>query len=547
MLAKTSEYITPLSFDGQFPEKFRDPFDNIPQSLSICAAQSLQNRLSNSSFLSNALWAEGHGKMFGVLVILDRKGNLGYLSSFSGMLNRQWLVPGFVPPVFDIQEQAAILNDGETHLLELSNAIKLIQNDPARLMAIQKLSNLVKQSEFEVSALKQLNQENRKSRRMRRECIDNKDENLELLRELSLSSQNDKKAFKLLKVRWQEKLQKARQRLNNLYENEMDRLKARSRLISQQLHTQVFETYRLQNNLGEVVPMTSLFDGKTPPGGSGDCAAPKLLQFAVKNNLKPLAMAEFWWGGEPSNGIRHHGEFYPPCRGKCHPVLPFLLKGLEIESAGASDIATSLQPSIVYEDGYIIAVDKPPGLLSIPGTQVTHSVSSWLTEHFPKASGPLLVHRLDMSTSGLLLVAKNAQTHKQIQKQFIERKVEKRYLAVLSKPLEPEVRIIRLPIRVDLDDRPRQLVCYEYGKMAETRVEVVSTDSDSTRVYFYPVTGRTHQLRVHAAHYKGLAAPIVGDELYGTRAERLMLHAESLSFCHPHSGKRMTLTIDADF
>ncbi len=547
MLTKTTEYLTPLSFDGQIPEKFRDPFDNTPQSLSILAAQSLQSRLSSNISLSNWLNAEGNGKMFGVLVILDRQGNLGYLSSFSGMLNRQWLVPGFVPPVFDVEEQAAMLRDGEAHLLELSNAIKSSQSNPARLMAIQELSNLEQKSELEISALKQLNQENRELRRKRREHIRDEDDKAGLLHELSLSSQEDKKANKQLKARWQEKLQKARQQLNNIYEDEINELKAKSRQISQQLHTQVFATYRLQNSLGERASIVSLFDGKTPPGGTGDCAAPKLLQFAVKNNFKPLALAEFWWGGEPTNGIRHHGEFYPPCRGKCHPILPFLLKGVEMESAGSSDNAAILQPTIVYEDDHIIAVDKPPGLLSIPGKQVTHSVFSWLTEHFIDASGPLLVHRLDMSTSGLLLAAKNSLAHKHIQKQFIERKVEKRYLAVLSKPVEQEVRIIRLPIRVDLDDRPHQLVCYQHGKQAETRVEVISRTVDSTRVYFYPLTGRTHQLRVHAAHKKGLAAPIVGDELYGTRGERLMLHAESLSFCHPHTGKRMTLTVDAGF
>ena len=370
-----------------------------------------------------------------------------------------------------------------------------------------------------------------------------------MLHELSLSSQQqqDKKEFKQLKSGWREKLLGAERLFDQNYGSEINRLRCESKQLSQKLHSQMFETYQLQNSLGEVASVKSLFHGKKPSGGTGDCAAPKLLQFAFKNNFRPLALAEFWWGDEPGGGVRHHGEFYPPCRGKCHPILPFMLKGLEIEPDILADIESRQQPEIVFEDDYLVAINKPVGLLSIPGKQIKHSVSSWLSKYYPDVNGPMLVHRLDMSTSGLLLAAKNSQMHKRIQKQFIDRQIEKRYLAVLSKPLAPESKTIRLPLRVDLDDRPRQMVCYEHGKKAETRVEVISKNVDSTRVYFYPVTGRTHQLRVHAAHHRGLAAPIVGDELYGSRAERLMLHAESLNFSHPHTGRRMTLTVDAPF
>ena len=436
---------------------------------------------------------------------------------------------------------------GEARLLEISNLIKNRLDNPARLDAIQQLSELKQQCDQDLSAIKCRNKKNKKLRWTRRKSVSSDHQGVRLLHELSLSSQQDKKEFKLLKSSWREKLLGAEKLFEQNYGSEINRLRCESRQLSQKLHSQVFETYRLQNSLGEVASIKSLFDDKTPPGGTGDCAAPKLLQFAFKHNFKPLALAEFWWGDEPSDGVRHHGEFYPPCRGKCHPVLPFMLKGLEIKSDNSSDIESIQQPEIVYEDDYIVVINKPVGLLSIPGKQIKHSVSSWLANRYPEATGPLLVHRLDMATSGLLLAAKNAYAHKQLQKQFIERKVEKRYLAVLSKPVEPASRRIRLPLRVDLDDRPRQMVCFEHGRKAETRVEIISKTADSTRVYFYPVTGRTHQLRVHAAHHKGLAAPIIGDELYGTRAERLMLHAESISFCHPHTGRRMSLAVDAAF
>ena len=293
--------------------------------------------------------------------------------------------------------------------------------------------------------------------------------------------------------------------------------------------------------------MKSLFNGKAPPGGTGDCAAPKLFQYAFQNNLKPLALAEFWWGGSPENGIRHHGEFYPPCRGKCQPILPFMLKGLGVELLFSPEVDTCLEPDIIYQDDDIVVLNKPAGLLSIPGKEHSHSVTAWLATKFPDAIGLLLVHRLDMATSGLLLAAKNSVAHKMLQKQFLCRTVKKRYVAVLSKPIDTADKVIDLPLRVDLDDRPRQMVCYQHGKTALTEVEVISTDNESSRVYFYPLTGRTHQLRVHAAHSQGLSAPIVGDELYGARSGRMLLHADSLSFNHPLSGERMTFGSEVPF
>jgi len=546
IISKVSKlhYFQPEPDKTELPTRFNNPFDNRPHPLAIRAANQLQKHLDQTPVLSGKLSGEDCGKMFGVLVVTNGSGKTGYLASFSGMLNQQWIVPGFVPPVFDIEQQMVFLREGEAQLLEISTSIDKYLSNPARLEVIQQISNLKQQSEEELSALKQLNQDNKKLRHSKRAVTHIEDK---LLHELSLSSQQDKRAYKELKLYWREKLQQLKDQLDSNFENELNRQKVARKQLSQSLHTQVFESYQLQNILGEEASIKSLFEGKAPPGGTGDCAAPKLFQFAFQNKLRPLALAEFWYGGSPTGGVRHHGNIYPPCRGKCHPILPFMLKGLELESDLPVITDAGLQPDIIFEDADIVVLNKPVGLLSIPGKTQDYSVSSWLANRYPEADGPLLVHRLDMATSGLLLAAKNAQAHKILQQQFIARSVGKRYVAILSKPIEADVKIIDLPLRVDLDDRPRQMVCYKYGKNAITQLKVLSSDDHTCRVYFYPLTGRTHQLRVHAAHSRGLAAPIVGDALYGVAAERMMLHADRLSFDHPQTGKRMTVEVEVPF
>ncbi len=541
------QYITSRTETLEIPGRLPDPLNPAPHPLARLASKYLRAKLDQTPLLSQQLHRDGCGKMFGVLVVREPSGRVGYLSSFSGMLNRQWIVPGFVPPVFDADEQAAFLREGEVRLLEFSRLIENHLLNPARLGAVELLADLKRKCEREISTLRLLNQENKKLRRSRRQCISNDADQAGVLQELSLASQKDKKAYKQLKAVWREKLQQAQQQLDEDFEDEISQLKTSRRQLSQQLHDRVFETYRLQNNVGEVASIKSLFDDKTPPGGTGDCAAPKMFQYAFQNNLQPLALAEFWYGGSPTDGIRHHGYYYPPCRGKCQPILPFMLKGLDIDVVEEISTDMELQPEIVFEDADILVLNKPIGLLSIPGKTQSHSVASWVADRYPDASGPLIVHRLDMATSGLLLVAKKSYAHKALQKQFITRGVEKRYVAILSRPVEADVKTIDLPLRVDLDDRPRQMVCFEHGKKAKTRFEVISRDHQSSRVYFYPLTGRTHQLRVHAAHSKGLGAPIVGDALYGVAADRMMLHAERLSFDHPGTGERMTVEVEAPF
>ena len=277
---------------------------------------------------------------------------------------------------------------------------------------------------------------------------------------------------------------------------------------------------------------------KIPPAGAGECAAPKLLQYAYLNHLEPVAMAEFWWGDSPKTEIRRHGYFYPSCKGKCGPILKYMLQGLNVEPNPLSDacgVETELE--IVYEDEYLLVINKPEGLLSVPGKNNADSVFRRMRERYPDATGPMIVHRLDMSTSGLLLIAKSKEVHQNLQAQFKRRTVKKRYIALLDGVILNDEGEINLPICLNADNRPRQMVSWKYGKPAMTQYKVLERLQTRTRVTFYPITGRTHQLRVHAAHPQGLNCPIVGDRLYGRESDRLYLHAEYLEFEHPISSE----------
>ncbi len=532
---------------SEIPDHCPNPFDNNPHPLAIRASKELQQKLNQSAEISASLSAKEGGKMFGVLVVADQQNRIGYLSAFSGMLNKQWEVDGFVPPVFDIQIQQSFLTEGESQLKKLTDEIYSKTNNPLRLKALTRLNKLAEQQNQELDQLIQQNKINRALRRNRRLELQDST-SAETLSQLSFQSQQDKKALKEAKSNWAIKQSEASLMFHEKFDNEIIILKNKRKKLSQYLHKKVFENYQLLNPFGETRAIRQLFNGKVPPGGSGDCAAPKLIQFAHKHQLKILALAEFWWGASPSAGIRHHGSFYPPCRGKCYPILPFMLKGLI--STNHSLYKTDykkLFPQIIYEDDSILVLDKPSGLLSVPGKEHQHSVLNWLRQNFPQATGGLLLHRLDMATSGLLLAAKNPGAYKKLQQQFIKRKIKKRYVAILTKAIDEKQTSINLPLRVDLDDRPRQMVCYEHGKSALTQLELISRDAKCSRVYFYPLTGRTHQLRVHAAHSRGLNAPIKGDELYGTKADRLYLHAEMLTFEHPVTGKLMEMTSKVPF
>jgi tRNA pseudouridine32 synthase/23S rRNA pseudouridine746 synthase len=321
----------------------------------------------------------------------------------------------------------------------------------------------------------------------------------------------------------------------------------RSRALWQAL----LDTYVIASARGGRRSLHELFAPIVPPGGAGDCAAPKLVGAAHRFGLRPLALAELWWGAPPSTGGRSAGHFYPACRGKCGPILPFMLDGLPVDDApawGDAPLAADL-PRVVFEDRWIVAVDKPCGMLSVPGRhdRLRDSVATRLRARWPDATGPMIVHRLDLDTSGLLLAAKDPDTHAALQQRFARREVDKRYIGWLDGVIARDAGVIDLALRVDLDDRPRQIHDPIHGKPARTEFRVTDRTADRTRVALHPHTGRTHQLRVHAAHADGLGAAIVGDRLYGRAGERLLLHAEALGFVHPHTGARVELVVAAPF
>ncbi len=336
-----------------------------------------------------------------------------------------------------------------------------------------------------------------------------------------------------------------------------------SKKMSQDLQFWLFHQYQFLNARGETKDLVDIWQGyysreklrrkfPLPPGGTGDCCAPKLLQYAYQQGLKPVCMAEFWWGRSTKEELRQHLNYYPACRGKCKPILTWMMQGLEVDVNPETLGFPHLEIETVYEDDYLLVINKPSGLLSTPGRVEQYSVETVMRQRYPDA---VIAHRLDMWTSGLLIVAKSMEVYRPLQEQFVKHQVRKRYIALLSSPKLGEVRRglnegssplqspnlgelkgrICLPLRPDPMNRPRQVVDYEHGKRAVTDYEFLSDDV----VALFPQTGRTHQLRIHCAHPDGLGRPIKGDELYGTKADRLYLHAEQIWFHHPVTGEPM--------
>ena len=349
---------------------------------------------------------------------------------------------------------------------------------------------------------------------------------------------------------WEHVLEAHKEKLA-VFTSKITQLKELRKTKSAALQQYLFEQYQFLNSKKEVKNLSQLFAEtaeQNPPAGSGECAAPKLLQYAFLNNLKPIAMAEFWWGQSPNKEIRQHKQFYPACQGKCKPILTHMLQGMDLDTDPLlQNPAIGKELEIIFEDEQLIVVYKPEEFLSVPGIHIQDSVYTRIKKQINNISGPIIVHRLDMSTSGLLVLAKNKKAHKNLQSQFIKKTVQKRYTALLNGIVTETKGTIQLPLRVDLDDRPRQLVCFEHGKPAKTNWEVIERKNGKTKVHFYPISGRTHQLRVHAAHFLGLNTPIVGDDLYGEKADRLHLHADTLEFEHPTTKQPMKFYKKANF
>lgn len=528
--------------DIELPRQFTYPFSYEPHPLSVMAADEVRAYISTQPQWSEELT---QGKMFGVLVVRSEQGEIGFLAAFSGQLAGTYQHDYFVPPVYDLSEPDGFFREEERYISSLNDKVESIASSAEYLS----LRSLVKELEERMERLAEewrvrLAQA-KEARDARRSTALTEAEEQQLVKE----SQFLKAECKREKSRLQAELQQAQAGLTR-YDEEMEALKRERKQRSAALQGRLFDQFVLLNAKGENRSLCGIFSRvghPIPPSGAGECAAPKLLQYAFLNHYEPLCMAEFWWGASPKAIVRHHGHFYPACKSKCEPILGFMLQGLDVEDSPIQPLSHELALEIVWEDDYVVVVNKPAGVLSVPGKSDTQSVYSFVRKRYPEATGPLVVHRLDMSTSGLMVVAKTKEVHQALQKQFNDHTIQKRYVALLQGELATESGTICLPICPDVEHRPCQMVSEKYGKYALTEYEVIGRKEGKTRVYFYPKTGRTHQLRLHAAHAQGLGMPIVGDELYGKKADRLYLQAQRIEFVHPVTGEQVCVEIPCEF
>ena len=533
------------------PARFTFPFYYDLHPLAAAAAKDLQACIEKTDFghdfgLDRTERLGAIGKMFGVLVVQNQEGKLGYLAAFSGKLGNSNEHQGFVSPVFDLLEAQGFFRREEQEIHQLTLQIESLESAPEFQNLGVVFSQLKQEWLQKLEAFQQQVKLSKVLRDQRRAAILETDENAEsIFAQLRLESMHESRALKALKKEAQAELEAVQAEVK-IYKDHLDLIKSQRAAHSADLQRRIFERYTFLNALGQSVNVLDLFTD-SPPAGAGECAAPKLLQYAYLNNLKPICMAEFWWGMSPDSEVRIHGHFYPACKSKCEPILGHMLNGLDVDHNPITAIHPPKPLEIIYEDDWIVAINKSPEYLSVPGKNPQPNSLEDLKKYLPQADGPLLVHRLDMSTSGIMLAAKTKLMHQRLQRQFVLRKVKKTYMAILDGVPKEISGEIKLPLRVDLDDRPRQLVCYEHGSFAHTSYEVLSSENGQTRILFYPHTGRTHQLRVHAAHHLGLNCPIKGDDLYGKKADRLHLHAASLGFYHPHSNEWMELNCAPNF
>lgn len=547
------------SHSENIPKQFTYPFYYTPHPLCIKAANQVkaylatQNDFEHNFGLDDTKKGIKIGKMFGVMIVENLEGQLGYLTAFSGKLAESNHIKGFVPPIYDTLNKDGFYKQNEAYLNSLNDGIEALEQNPELEKTRKRLKEIKIKTTHKLQDFKKLAKAEKQKRQQQRVeaelhfSTQDKEQFFEKLKQQSIQSNID---LKYLKLNNDAEVKNAELVLSQLIEP-IEALKQERKTLSASLQKQIHEHYKFLNAKGETKDLIGIFkstDLGKPPAAAGECAAPKLFQYAYENKLKPIAMGEFYWGISPSAEVRKHGQFYPSCRSRCEPILGFMMQGLDVEPNPIETAGVfNGELEIIYEDDFLLVLNKPHEFLSVPGKTIKDSVLTRMKSHLPNATGPLLLHRLDMSTSGLLLVAKNERTHKNLQKQFINRTVKKRYVALLDGILESKEGTIDLPLRVDLNNRPRQLVCYEHGKKATTNFEVVEVRDNKTRIYFYPISGRTHQLRVHAAHQKGLNMPIVGDDLYGMPSNRLHLHAETLSFEHPVKREWISFSCEVPF
>ncbi len=532
------------SFD--IPERFTDPFRYSPHPAVVKAAEEVMERIDSSPELREAF---SEGKMLGILlyVIPNLTGNchapvIHYLAAFSGSVAGRSHIEGFVPPIFDLLDPSGHFKIREAEITAINQKI-LFRETSSHLSSLkQELADAERDRDEEIGLMKARMAISKRERDEIRMEVSDSSRMAELIRE----SQFEKAELRRLKLSWEERISLLKEDIRSFTDG-IKVLKALRAKKSDELQDWIFRQYIVHNTLGEEASIMDIFvrEGLVPPGGTGDCAAPKLLEYAFRNGLKPIAMGEFWYGKSPETAVRTHGHFYPSCTSKCGPLLGFMLKGMDI-SEDCHEYESGHTLSTIYEDEVLIAVDKPSGMPSVPG--LDGRVSAY--EIMKQSSAELYtVHRLDMDTSGILLFAKTREAAAELQRQFESHKVRKTYKARLSAadkalPDKGKRGTIELPLSPDYDERPRQKVDFMQGKPAITEYEVTGVNEDGTvDIIFHPVTGRTHQLRVHSAHILGLARPILGDLLYGGAAAAFLhLHAREISFIHPTTGLPTVLT-----
>lgn len=544
-------WLDPQPTRAERPAVFPSPFDEVaPHALAQRCAALVMDELRRTGELAPGvptalLRGATGGKMLGVLAFEATDGRVGFSRAVSGQVERAWNVEGHAPPLFDAVARDAFEPAAEAVVKSFTARVEAARAEPALLALRAELSELELTQAQRRAALKAAHAANKAERKRHREA----DGDSHALDQQSRADDAERRRNEALS-RDERAMVVARLAPKDRHLAALERLR---RLISREAMRRIWDTYVLTSFSGERAALRALFPGGDPPSGAADCAAPRLLDAARRHQWKPLALAEFWWGAPPPGGGRVEGAYYPACREKCGPVLPFLLRGLEVAPKQAW-LPPSLPDElrVVHEDARFVVIDKPSGLLSVAARdeRIEDHVVARVQRRFPN-SAPLAVHRLDLDTSGLLLVALDLEAYRLLQRQFLSRSVEKKYVAVLDGLVAGEQGVIELPMRVDLDQRPRQLVDREHGRAAVTRWKVLSRDVSArrTRVELSPLTGRTHQLRVHAAHAQGLGAPIAGDRLYGDAASapRLLLHAEELLLRHPFDGRQLLLRSPAPF
>jgi tRNA pseudouridine32 synthase/23S rRNA pseudouridine746 synthase len=538
-----------LTTNGQdpLPDSFEYPHFYTPIAIAKKAAQDLQNRLEQSL---PELVDQPTGRMLGVLVVQTKGGGLGYLSAYSGELQPELEILPFVPPVHqlpkgeDFPEMAAIN--------AINKEVKALEKSDGYINAEQQLKKITEETKENILAAKKAAKKGKSERdRLRKESIHLPEkERHKLLEDLANQGANEGMDLRRFTRSENLRLEKAITAYGKFQER-IEALKTQRKIKSTELQDAIFKSFIFLNSVGEGKNVKTVFTDfgvDVPPAGAGECAAPKLFQYAFKQGVKPVALAEFWWGPSPNSEIREHGKFYPACKGKCRPILAHMLKGIPVKpNPLLENFGAGKKLEILFEDEHLVVVNKPAGMLSVPGRHIKDSVKVRVLEKYSNANGPMIVHRLDQDTSGIMIVALSKKAHKLLQQQFLERTIHKTYFAILEKPIEETSGKIELPLALDIHNRPMQMVHYEHGRPALTLYEVIQKTATQTLIKLNPVTGRSHQLRVHCAHKLGLHAPIVGDNLYGTPSERLCLHAQQVEFNHPMNKKPIKIGTEIPF